>query len=176
MNILDLGLFRALQSVQQANPSNTKDELIAVVRETFENFPLEKCKKVWTTLQMVMDEVLKANGGNNYKLPHMSKSNTIRRTGRDIPLRLPCTGPLPPIHPPFATPAVSVAGGAVQEPPAIVSPASSPASGVRVTGNDGNDRAGDDSLMGNGGDGVADDDEMEIDWEDPHEELESAWI
>jgi hypothetical protein len=31
-------------------------------------------------------------------------------------------------------------------------------------------------LTGNGGDDVADDDEMEIDWEDPHEELESAWI
>jgi hypothetical protein len=39
MNILDLGLFRALQSVQQANPSNTKDKLIAVVRETFQELP-----------------------------------------------------------------------------------------------------------------------------------------
>jgi hypothetical protein len=30
--------------------------------------------------------------------------------------------------------------------------------------------------MGNGGDGDEDDDEMGIDWEDPHEEFESAWI
>ncbi len=42
LNILDLAFFRALQSVQQANPSNTKDALIAVVRQSFENFPLEK--------------------------------------------------------------------------------------------------------------------------------------
>jgi hypothetical protein len=68
--------------VQQANPSNTKDELIAVVREMFNNFPLKKCKKVWSTLQMVMDEVLKANGNNDYKLSHMGKDTTIPRTGR----------------------------------------------------------------------------------------------
>jgi hypothetical protein len=74
MNILDLGLFRALQSVQQANPANTKDELIAVVRDTFKNFSLEKCKKVWSTLQVVMDAVLHANGNNDYKLPHPGKT------------------------------------------------------------------------------------------------------
>ena len=48
MNILDLGLFRALQSVQQANPTNTKDELIAVVQETFKNPPSRKFIKVWS--------------------------------------------------------------------------------------------------------------------------------
>jgi hypothetical protein len=45
MNILDLGLFRALQSVQQANPSNTKDELIAVVQETFKNPPSRNARR-----------------------------------------------------------------------------------------------------------------------------------
>jgi hypothetical protein len=177
LNILDLAFFRALQSVQQANPTNTKDALIAVVRQSFENFPLEKCKKVWTTLQMVMDQVLIANGNNNYKLPHMSKAKTIRRTGRDIPLRLPCTGPLPLIHPPFATPAVSTAVAGVQAAPATVSPASSPRNNTHLDGPaGGNDSDDDDSLMGNGVDGHENDDEMEIDWEDPHEEIESAWI
>jgi hypothetical protein len=30
--------------------------------------------------------------------------------------------------------------------------------------------------MGNGGDGVADDDEMEIDWENPHEDYQEAMM
>ena len=125
-----------------------------------------------------MDEVLKANGNNNYKLPHISKAKTIRRSGRDIPLCLPCTSPLPLIHHPFATPAV---GTAVPAAPATVSPTSSPTNSTHFDGlagrNDSSERENeDDSLMGNGGDGDEDDDEMGIDWEDPHEEFESAWI
>ena len=53
--------------------------------------PLEVCIKVWTTAQMVMNEILLADGNNNYKLPHAGKEKIVRELGKQIPMRLPCT-------------------------------------------------------------------------------------
>jgi hypothetical protein len=120
-----------------------------------------------------MDEVLHANGNNNYKLPHMGKDTTIRRTGRDLPLLLACTAPLPPIHPPFATHAVTSVSMAVQAAPAIISPTLSPKNSTHIASRNEKD---DDSLMGNCRDGHEDADEMGIDWEDLHEDFQEAMI
>ncbi len=49
--------------------------------------PLEVCIKVWTTAQMVMNEILLANGNNNYKLPHAGKDKLVQELGKRIPLR-----------------------------------------------------------------------------------------
>ena len=64
------------------------------VMEAFHEFPLETCKKVWTTAQMVMNEILRCNGGNTYKLPHARKDKVIRKMEQAIPLRLPCQSKL----------------------------------------------------------------------------------
>lgn len=40
---------------------------------------------------MVMNEILLADGNNNYKLPHAGKDKIIRELGKQIPMRLPCT-------------------------------------------------------------------------------------
>ena len=115
-----------------------------------------------------MDEVLKANGNNDYKLPHTGKNATIRRTGRDLPLRFPCTGLLPSIDPPLATPVVTSVA-AVQAARAIISPAPSPTNtnSTHLDGPagryDSNKRENDDYLMGDGGGGDDDDAGMEID-------------
>ena len=60
------------------------------VMEAFHEFPLETCKKVWTTAQMVMNEVLLCQGNKNYKLPHAGKDKIMRAMKRDILLHLPC--------------------------------------------------------------------------------------
>jgi hypothetical protein len=66
------------------------EELIDVVKKCWVDFPLDTCKKVWTSLQLVLDVSFKARGVNDYKLPHMSKDKYIWEHC-EIPLRLPCT-------------------------------------------------------------------------------------
>ena len=41
-------------------------------------FTWEKLNKIWLTLQSCMDEIIKEQGGNKYKIPHMSKDKLIR--------------------------------------------------------------------------------------------------
>jgi hypothetical protein len=89
-NIKDLALFRAMQSLQYTKPSKNIDELIANATQAFLEYPLDFCKKVWTTAQMVMNEIIRCEGGNTYKLPHAQKDAIVRSQKRDIPLRLPC--------------------------------------------------------------------------------------
>ncbi|XP_021719313.1 uncharacterized protein LOC110686987 [Chenopodium quinoa] len=73
LNVLDLGLFRSIQSLQyQSFPKNV-DELVEKVIESYNNFKLEVNKYIWVTLQRCMIKILKAEGGNKYKIPHMNK-------------------------------------------------------------------------------------------------------
>jgi hypothetical protein len=93
-NTLDLAFFRAIQSIQYQTPSKDMEELMANVDAALDDLPLEVCIKVWTTAQMVMNEILLADGNNNYKLPHAGKDKIVRELGKRIPLRLPCTAVL----------------------------------------------------------------------------------
>ncbi len=66
------------------------DELIAHVHESFAELPLDICCKVWTTAQIVVNQILIHNGNNNYKLPHIGKLKMEKAVGRKISIRLPC--------------------------------------------------------------------------------------
>jgi hypothetical protein len=90
MNTLDLAFFRAIQSLQYQKSPKDVDEMIEHVMEAYRDLPLDICKRVWTTAQLVMNQVLLINGGNDYKLPHVGKLKIVSAHGRDIPLRLPC--------------------------------------------------------------------------------------
>ena len=50
--IKDLALFRAMQSLQYTKPSKNMDELIENATQAFLEYPLDLCKKVWTTAQI----------------------------------------------------------------------------------------------------------------------------
>ena len=79
LNVLDLGLFRTIQSLQyQSFPKNI-DELITKVEEAWNEFEVDVNKYTWITLQSVMNEILKVKGGNNYKIPHMGKRSLDRQ-------------------------------------------------------------------------------------------------
>ena len=93
-NIMDLGFFRAAQSIQHKYPSSNIEELMMNVRRAYNEMPLDACKKLWTTAQMVMNEILRCGGDNTYKLPHANKDRIIRTMDRDIPHRLPCMAKL----------------------------------------------------------------------------------
>lgn len=77
MNILDLGYFRAIQSRYYSTSPSNIDEIIKLVEQTFEEMPRESLNKVFLSLQACMIETLRANGGNNYKQPHMAKDVLI---------------------------------------------------------------------------------------------------
>ncbi|CAH9069359.1 unnamed protein product [Cuscuta europaea] len=73
LNILDLGFFRAIQSLKDQNAPKTVDELLHAVDDAFKQLSPLTLNKVWLSYRYVMIEVLKVQGGNNYKLPHNAK-------------------------------------------------------------------------------------------------------
>ena len=89
-NTLDLAFFRAIQSLQYQKCPKNIDELIAHVHEAFDELPLDICCKVWTTAQIVMNQIILQNGNNDYKLPHIRKLKIEKAVGHNMSMRLPC--------------------------------------------------------------------------------------
>ena len=75
MNCLDLGFFASLQSLTDRTTSKDMDELIQNVIMEYENYNPIILNRVFLTLQGCMIEVMKDNGGNRYKIPHMNKES-----------------------------------------------------------------------------------------------------
>ncbi|XP_057535332.1 uncharacterized protein LOC130813510 [Amaranthus tricolor] len=77
MNILDLGLFSALQSIQfKSFPKDLKD-LIKAVNDAYDTFEPKLLNYTWIQYQLCI-EVLKAKGSNNYKNLHIRKQRLDR--------------------------------------------------------------------------------------------------
>ncbi|ETO66029.1 hypothetical protein F444_16720 [Phytophthora nicotianae P1976] len=73
MNVLDLGLFNAIQSVQYRYPTHKLQGLIAVVEDAFRGLPRTIIDKCVVTLQRILQCVISCGGGNNYALPRVRK-------------------------------------------------------------------------------------------------------
>ena len=71
LNVLDLGYFRALQSVQYRSTCFNANQLIAAVNTAFDTMPANTLNSVFLTLQAVMELIMKHDGGNTFKLPHL---------------------------------------------------------------------------------------------------------
>lgn len=87
-NVLDLGFFNSIQSLQHQSTPKTIDELIDCVITAFNSLNLEKLDNVFLTLQKCMESAMLASGGNNYKIQHMSKDK-LRRNDR-LPISVIC--------------------------------------------------------------------------------------
>ncbi|XP_074297024.1 uncharacterized protein LOC141627697 [Silene latifolia] len=74
LNVLDLGFFRAIQSLQQRTNCYKLDKLAIEVNKAFANLEVIELKYVFITLQACLLEVMKRKGGNDYPLPHMHKT------------------------------------------------------------------------------------------------------
>ncbi|KAF0748044.1 hypothetical protein AaE_007495 [Aphanomyces astaci] len=72
-NVLDLGFFNAIQSLQHQTTARTIDDLIKCVEDAFENLAWRVLDKTFMTLQKVMEEAMRSSGDNVYKLPHLKK-------------------------------------------------------------------------------------------------------
>lgn len=89
-NILDLGFFNSVQSLQDRTTPTTVDELVAEVERAFWAQKSEVLGRVWTTLQSVLQEIMLAKGDNTFKLPHLRKQTAARRD-EALPAGLPCS-------------------------------------------------------------------------------------
>ena len=74
MNILDLGLFAALQALSEKMSPGKIAGIVAEVKKAYDMYPAKRSNRIFPTLQSCMREVLKQKGGNRYKVPHMRKS------------------------------------------------------------------------------------------------------
>lgn len=88
LNILDLGFFRAIQSLQAQKCAFKIEDLIGAVEESFQEIEPNSLHDNFITLQSVMREVLDAEGTNDYKIPHLDKKGN-RKRGTEI-TRLHC--------------------------------------------------------------------------------------
>ena len=79
--MLDLGFFRAIQSLQDDKLATNIDELLANVWSSFEELTPQTLNKVFLTLQSCLSKILEVHGGNNYKIPHLNKDRLSRTVG-----------------------------------------------------------------------------------------------
>ncbi|XP_074346321.1 uncharacterized protein LOC141685095 [Apium graveolens] len=84
LNVLDLGFFRAIQSLKYKEASRTIDELIGGVQKAFETFSVTKSDYIFWTLQLCMRSVLEEKCGNKYKIIHrcFEETGTITSTNK----------------------------------------------------------------------------------------------
>jgi hypothetical protein len=73
-----LGFFRALDAAKQRAQIRSKEQLIQAVVHAFENYSPIQLDNIWISFQQCMLEILKINGDNTYKVPHMSKTTLAR--------------------------------------------------------------------------------------------------
>ena len=89
-NILDLGFFNSIQSLQDRTTLLTVDELIEEVGRVFVAQEAVVLGRIWTTYQAVLEQIMLAKGDNTFKLPHLHKQTADRR-GASIARALPCS-------------------------------------------------------------------------------------
>ncbi|XP_020197378.1 uncharacterized protein [Aegilops tauschii subsp. strangulata] len=83
LSVLDLCFHCSLQSLTDCRAPMNIQELVHGVEEEFENYNAHKLFKSFMTLQAVMVEVMKDQGGNNYKMPHLHKE-CLQNAGEEI--------------------------------------------------------------------------------------------
>ncbi|GMF65817.1 unnamed protein product [Phytophthora lilii] len=87
-NVLDLGFFTSIQSLQLRKGAHGINLLVEAVTAAYEQISVEALDNVFLSLQSVMLCALACKGGNEYKLPHSSKAR-LRREGK-LPETLAC--------------------------------------------------------------------------------------
>ena len=92
MNALDLSFFPSIQSLTLESAPNTIQELIESVEEAYDRYDVNKLARVFITLQSVLIEVMKDEGGMRYKIPHLNKDRMERE--RMLHINLRCDGEL----------------------------------------------------------------------------------
>lgn len=88
LNILDLGFFSAIQTLQHQVCPRTIEELVSAVENSFDEYPTNLVNRIFLTLQSCMQEIMKVQGKNTYKIPHLKKA--IMEKEGNLPLQMSC--------------------------------------------------------------------------------------
>ena len=82
-NICDLSICNVLQTLQwkYGGPSRNEGDVITAVNHTWNSFLHYQLEKAFCTLQTIFDAVIKQQGGNCYKIPHIGKDAIWRNYG-----------------------------------------------------------------------------------------------
>ena len=78
LNVNDLGFFNALQSHFYKHSPEDSLELIAIVKDAFVDFPVNKLNRIWLSLQQCWNKIIEYRGDNIYTMPHMNKEKLER--------------------------------------------------------------------------------------------------
>jgi hypothetical protein len=78
-NVLDLGYFNAIQSLQQRKHTNSIPELVKAVEDSFVELGRHTLNKVFLTHQQCLEQIILYGTGNDYKLPHTGKERLLRQ-------------------------------------------------------------------------------------------------
>lgn len=78
VNVLDLCFFSSIQSLAFESAPNSLKELIESVEQAYDAYDVNTLAKVYVTLQSVLVQIMKNQGGNTYKLIHMGKDKLIK--------------------------------------------------------------------------------------------------
>ena len=90
MNVLDLGFFNSIQSLQNKKQPKSVDELIEVVKAAFhEDANKKNLNKVFLSLQQAMLSVLECRGNNNCRHKHMGKDKLMQKGALPVSLKVP---------------------------------------------------------------------------------------
>ncbi len=84
LNVLDLGIFNAIDKLQQSMDRQTVDELFDAVVASLNLLSAETIERSFMTLQAVIGEVVASDGDNSYRMPHLRKSIIMKVFG-EIP-------------------------------------------------------------------------------------------
>jgi hypothetical protein len=72
-NVNGNGFFNALQAGYKKYAPTNASEMLAAVNKVWREYPYTKINHMWLTLQSNFDEIIKCNGDNVYKIPHLNK-------------------------------------------------------------------------------------------------------
>ena len=72
VNLLDLGLFRAIQIFNNTAPKN-EEALIQAVSAAYDSYQQNKINHTQLTLQCCFNQIIMHNGNNDYNIKHISK-------------------------------------------------------------------------------------------------------
>jgi hypothetical protein len=88
LNILDLGLFNALQSAYWNHSPRNAIDIIDMVERTYREFPINKISRLWVTLQSIFNAIIVEHGCNQYKIPHMNKQKLEKENRLPLSVRV----------------------------------------------------------------------------------------
>ena len=79
LNVLDLGFFNAIQSLQQKNPQFNIKSLVAAVEKAWHDISPDVLKHNFLSLKLNMRQILEDFGNNGKETPHIGKKKLERK-------------------------------------------------------------------------------------------------